>query len=284
MIRLLRAGGALGHGPAGRSDRPGRAALGTGRRVSAVGRARAPVVRAGGGAGGVRGRARRTAAGGRLAADRRGVGRDSVAAGRGGRAATPVRPSGARVGACGSLGNACAGADRARWPALARPDGGPQVDLPMGWPACARPRAGRIGSGRSVAGGSKSTSTARAFSRERARACAPAPTCPLGAGAHRLSVDAHAHRSRAAPARWAGLVPIGRDETIPAAGRSGPQVASAWWLATDALALLAAGLVGALVLAVPWDARARSPSLPPFTRAVRRGALARRARRACSSS
>jgi hypothetical protein len=58
--------------------------------------------------------------------------------------------------------------------------------------------------------------------------------------------------------------PDGRDETIPVRALGVP-AGRAFWLTTDALALAVAALAGALVLAVPWDARRDPPSPGPVT-------------------
>ncbi|MET0552729.1 MAG: PA14 domain-containing protein [Vicinamibacteria bacterium] len=86
---------------------------------------------------------------------------------------------------------------------------------------------------------------------------------PLGRGAHDLGVTL----TRTGPGprlRLGWTRPDGRDETIPVRALGAP-TARGWWLATDALALVVAALVGALVLAVPWDARRAVPSPGPFT-------------------
>ena len=83
---------------------------------------------------------------------------------------------------------------------------------------------------------------------------------PIGRGAHDLRVTL----TRTGPGprlRLGWTRPDGRDETIPPRAL-GPPLARAWWLATDALAVAAAGLLAALVVALPWDARrqVRAPS------------------------
>jgi hypothetical protein len=86
---------------------------------------------------------------------------------------------------------------------------------------------------------------------------------PIGAGRHDLGVTL----TRTGPGprlRLGWTRPDGRDETVPARAL-GPPSARAWWLATDALALAVAALVGALAVAVPWDARREVPSPRPFT-------------------
>lgn len=86
---------------------------------------------------------------------------------------------------------------------------------------------------------------------------------PVGAGAHDLRVTL----ARTGPGprlRLGWTRPDGRDETIPVRALGAP-APRAWWLATDALALAAAALLGALVVAVPWDARRTLPAPGPFT-------------------
>jgi hypothetical protein len=86
---------------------------------------------------------------------------------------------------------------------------------------------------------------------------------PIGVGAHRLEVTL----TRTGPGprlRLGWTRPDGRNETIPTRAL-GPPLARAWWLATDGLTLLAALLLGALVVTVPWDARRRPPAASPVT-------------------
>lgn len=88
---------------------------------------------------------------------------------------------------------------------------------------------------------------------------------PIGRGAHELRVTL----TRTGPGprlRLGWTRPDGRDETIPVRVLGAP-ASRGWWLATDALALAVAALLGALVLVVPWDARRRLPSPGPFTAA-----------------
>jgi hypothetical protein len=86
---------------------------------------------------------------------------------------------------------------------------------------------------------------------------------PIGAGTHHLRVTL----TRTGPGprlRLGWTRPDGRDETIPTRAL-GAQDVRGWWIATDVLALVAAALLGALVVALPWDAprRVRAPS--PFS-------------------
>lgn len=86
---------------------------------------------------------------------------------------------------------------------------------------------------------------------------------PIGAGPHDLRVTL----TRTGPGprlRLGWTRPDGRDETIPVRAL-GSAAGRGWWLATDALALAVAALLGALVLAVPWDARRAAPSPGPWT-------------------
>lgn len=86
---------------------------------------------------------------------------------------------------------------------------------------------------------------------------------PIGVGAHRVAVTL----TRTGPGprlRLGWTRPDGCVETIPTRAL-GPEVARGWWWATDALSLLAAGLLGALVIVVPWDARRTVPVASPFT-------------------
>jgi hypothetical protein len=88
---------------------------------------------------------------------------------------------------------------------------------------------------------------------------------PIGRGVHDLRVTL----TRTGPGprlRLGWTRPDGRDETIPLRAL-GAAAAHGWWLATDALALAVAALLGALVLAVPWDARREAPAPGPFTSA-----------------
>jgi hypothetical protein len=87
---------------------------------------------------------------------------------------------------------------------------------------------------------------------------------PVGVGEHLLAVTF----TRTGPGprlRLGWTRPDGRVEAIPPRAL-GPRIARGWWLATDALALVAAALLGALVIVVPWDARRSVPSASPFTR------------------
>ena len=82
---------------------------------------------------------------------------------------------------------------------------------------------------------------------------------PLTAGAHTLQVTLT--RQGAGPRLRLGWTrPDGVDETVPAR-LLGPPLARAWWWATDALALLCAGLAGALCWSQDWSRR-RSPPVP----------------------
>jgi hypothetical protein len=86
---------------------------------------------------------------------------------------------------------------------------------------------------------------------------------PIGSGTHDLRVTL----ARTGPGprlRLGWTRPDGRDETIPVRALGAP-AGRAWWLATDALALAVAALLGALVVAVPWDARRELPSPRRFT-------------------
>jgi hypothetical protein len=88
---------------------------------------------------------------------------------------------------------------------------------------------------------------------------------PIGRGAHDLRVTL----ARTGPGprlRLGWTRPDGRDETIPVRAL-GEAAGGGWWLVTDALALAVAALLGALVLAVPWDARRDAPSAGPVTAA-----------------
>jgi hypothetical protein len=86
---------------------------------------------------------------------------------------------------------------------------------------------------------------------------------PVGRGVHDLRVTL----TRTGPGprlRLGWTRPDGRAEAIPVRAL-GAADARGWWLATDALAVAVAALLGALVLAVPWDARRAAPSPGPFT-------------------
>ena len=85
----------------------------------------------------------------------------------------------------------------------------------------------------------------------------------IGRGAHDLRVAL----TRTGPGprlRLGWTRPDGRSETLPLRAL-GPAASRAWWLATDALALASAGLLGALVVVVPWDARRSVPLPSPIT-------------------
>jgi hypothetical protein len=92
---------------------------------------------------------------------------------------------------------------------------------------------------------------------------------PLTAGVHEIVV----RLERAGPgprlrAGWTRPRPDGRagtfDEILPPRFL-GPAIGPAWWVATDALALVAAALVGALVWRGRWDAPRALPSPRPWS-------------------
>ena len=92
----------------------------------------------------------------------------------------------------------------------------------------------------------------------------------VGRGTHAIEVD----YERVGPGPrlrlgWetprVGMLGLSRNETIPPR-QLGEPLARGWWLATDALALLAAALVAALALALPWDEPRRLPSPRPVSR------------------
>jgi hypothetical protein len=85
----------------------------------------------------------------------------------------------------------------------------------------------------------------------------------IGRGEHDLRVT----YTRTGPGprlRLGWTRPDGRDETIPPRAL-GPANPGGWWLATDALAAVAAALLATLVIAVPWDGRRTAPSPTRFT-------------------
>jgi hypothetical protein len=86
----------------------------------------------------------------------------------------------------------------------------------------------------------------------------------IGRGPHRLLVQLD--RTGPGPRLRLGWTrPGGRDEAIPPR-MLGPETNGALWTMTDLLAVLLAGLVGAMVLIVRWDRPRRPPSPRPVTR------------------